>query len=99
MRRKTPTLTARSTTSRSPPHPSVSRAFSPSRHLLEPLDQPFALQARQALQPEHAVELIDLVLVAHRAQTLGLFGLGVAAEVLIVDVDARVTLDVVVDAG
>ena len=40
------------------------------RHLLEPLDQPLALEARQPLDPEHPVQLIDLMLVADRPQTL-----------------------------
>jgi hypothetical protein len=41
----------------------------------KPLDQPLALQAQQPVDPELAVELIDLVLVADGARAVRLFGL------------------------
>src|SRR6266404_9552819 len=71
--------------------------ISTPRHLLKPLDQPLALEAGEPLDPEQAVELIDLVLVADRAQTLRFLGLQVTVEVLIADPDPRVTTDLVID--
>src|ERR1700730_18018948 len=73
--------------------------ISPPRHLLKPLDQPLALEAGQPLDPEQAVQLIDLMLVADSAQALGFFGLRIVVDVAIADPDARMTLDVVIDAG
>src|SRR3954447_3056148 len=67
---------------------------STSRQLLEALDQPIALEAGQSLDPEQAVELIDLVLVANRAQALRFLGLNVAVDILIADPHARMPLDV-----
>jgi hypothetical protein len=69
------------------------------RHLLKPLDQPLALEAGQPLDPEQAVELIDLMLVTNRAQAVGFLGLKIAVDVPIADPHPRVTPDVVVDAG
>src|SRR6185503_4388199 len=69
------------------------------RHLLKSLDQPLALEAGQSLNPEQAVQLVDLVLVADRAQPLRFLGLYLAVDVVIADPDARMTPDVVVDAG
>src|ERR1700758_1851085 len=69
------------------------------RHLLEAFDQPLALEAGQSLDPEQAVQLIDLMLVADRAQTLRFLGLHVAVDVLIADPDARMTAYFVVDTG
>ena len=40
------------------------------RKLLKALDQPLALEAGQPLDPEQAVQLVDLMLVANGAQTL-----------------------------
>src|SRR5712691_1143540 len=75
-----------------------SRASAP-QHFLEALEQPLALEAGQSLDPEHAVQLIDLVLVADRAQSFGIFGQYVAVDVLIADPDARITRYLVVDTG
>src|ERR1700676_536913 len=75
------------------------KSISAPRQLLEALDQPLALEAAQALDPEQAVELIDLMLMAHGAQTVGFLGLRMAVDVVIADPDARMTLDVVIDAG
>jgi hypothetical protein len=50
--------------------------ISAPRHFLEALDQSLALEAGQPLDPEYAVQLVDLVLVADRAQTLRFFGPG-----------------------
>src|SRR5438128_1413339 len=69
------------------------------RHLLKPLDQPLALEPRKPVDPEQAVELVDLVLVADGAQAVRLFGLPIAVDILIADPDARMTLDLVGDAG
>src|SRR6266851_1158044 len=73
--------------------------ISAPRHFLEALDQSLALEAGQPLDPEHAVQLIDLVLVADRAQSFGIFGQYVAVDVLIADPDARITRYLVVDTG
>jgi hypothetical protein len=54
---------------------SANSPASAPRHLLKPLDQPLALEARQSLDPEHAVQLIDLMLVADGAETFRLLGL------------------------
>ena len=72
-------------------------SVSPPRHLLKPLDQPLALEAGQSLNPEQAVELVDLMLVADRAQSLGILGVQIAVEVAIADADVGVTPDVVED--
>src|SRR4249920_2689090 len=69
------------------------------RDLLEPLDQPLALEAGQPPDPEHAVELVDLMLVADGAQAVAFFGLQIAVDVVIADADACVALDLVADAG
>ena len=69
------------------------------RHFLKPLDQPLAPEAGQPRDPEQAVELIDLMLVADGAQALRFLGLDVAVDIAIGDPDARMTRDVVVDAG
>src|SRR4051794_38119953 len=74
-------------------------AASGPRDLLELLDQPLALQPRQPHDPEHTVELIDLVLVAHGVQAVGLLALHVAVEIPEADPHARVALHLVVDAG
>src|SRR6202790_3633804 len=75
------------------------KSISAPRYLLETLDQPLALEAGQPLDPEQAVQLIDLMLVADRAQTFRFFGLQVAVDVVIADPDARMTRYVVVDTG
>src|ERR1700689_2063114 len=76
-----------------------SRSFSSPRHFFKSLDQPLALEAGQALDPEQSVQLIDLMLVADRAQAVGFLDLSVAVEVVIADADARMTPDLVVDTG
>ncbi len=75
--------------------PSIAFISAP-QHFLEALDQSLALEAGQPLDPEHAVQLIDLVLVADRAQSFGIFGQYVAVDVLIADPDARITRYLVV---
>jgi hypothetical protein len=77
----------------------TSRSIPAPRHFLEALDQPLAFEAGQPLDPEQAVQLIDLMLVADCAQTRRFLGLLVAVDVLIADPDARVTADFVVDTG
>src|SRR5689334_5648028 len=72
--------------------------ISTSQHLFKPLDQPLALEAGEPLDPEQAVELVDLVLVADCAQTIRFLGLPVAVDVLIADPDPRVTADLVTDS-
>ena len=59
--------------------------ISSPRHLLKPLDQPLALQPGQPPDPEHPVELIDLMLVADRAQALRFLGSGMAVDIVIAD--------------
>ena len=71
----------------------------PPRKFLETLDQPLPLQPGQPLQPEHTIELIDLMLMADRAQTVRLFGRDMALEIGIADADAGVTPDLVVNPG
>src|ERR1700761_1812470 len=73
--------------------------ISAPRYLLEPLDQALALEAGEAGDPEQAVELIDLVLVADGAQAVGLLGVHLAVDILIADPDAGVAHDLVVDPG
>ena len=51
------------------------------RRFLKALDQSFAFEAGQSLDPEQAVELIDLMLVADGAQALRFLGLQVAVDV------------------
>src|SRR6266436_1072663 len=68
------------------------------RHFLEAPDQPLTLEAGQPLDPEQAVQLIDLMLVADRAQTRRFLGLRVAVDVVIADPDPRMTRELVVDA-
>jgi len=46
-----------------------------------------------------SIELIDLVLVADRAQAVGFLGPGMAVEVAVADADSDMTLDVVMDPG
>src|SRR5436190_20674624 len=75
------------------------KLISTPRHLFKPLDQPLALEAGQPLDPEQAVELIDLVLVADRAQPVCFLGLQVAVDVLIADPDPRMTTYLVIDPG
>src|SRR6185503_212340 len=77
--------------------PGRSVSTSTPRHLFKTLDQPLALEAGEPLDPEQAVELIDLVLVADRAQTVRFLGLPVAVDVLMADPDPRVTADLVID--
>jgi hypothetical protein len=67
------------------------KSISPPRHLLKSLDQPLALQPGQPLDPEQAIQLIDLMLVTNRAQAVGFFGLRMAVDVAIVDPDVRMT--------
>jgi len=69
------------------------------RYFLEAPDQPLTLETGQPLDPEQAVQLIDLMLVADRAQARRFLGLHVAVDVVIADPDARMTPYVVVDTG
>src|SRR3954468_13878228 len=69
------------------------------RQLLEALDQPLALEAGQPLDPEQAVQLFDLVLVADRAESLRVFRLRIAIDIVIADADTRVAPDLIVDSG
>src|SRR5260370_42591922 len=78
--------------------PSIAFISAP-QHFLEALDQSLALEAGQPLDPEQAVQLIDLMLVADRAQTLRFLGLQGAVDVVITDPDARMTPYVVIDPG
>src|SRR4051812_5255414 len=73
------------------------RVASLLRDLLEALDQPLAFEAGQPLDPEQAIELIDLVLVADRAQASGFLGVRMAIDVVIADPDARMAPDLVMD--
>jgi hypothetical protein len=57
-------------------------SVSPARDFLETLDQSLALQ----VDPEHPIQLIDLMLVADNAQTLGFRGLRIAVDVAILRV-------------
>ena len=56
--------------------------------LLEPLQQPLALQPRQAGDPEHAVELVDLVLEDRGREALRLRLAGGPVEVAVAQADA-----------
>src|ERR1700738_1245039 len=78
-------------------HPVDPAFISTPRHLFKSLDQPLALEAGQPLDPEQAVQLIDLMLVTDGAQTLRFLALQVAVDVVIADPDAGMTLDVVVN--
>lgn len=63
------------------------------------MDEPLALEAGQPLDPEQAVQLIDLMLMADRAQPLRLLGMGATVDIPIADPDTRMTLNVIIDAG
>jgi len=52
------------------------------RYFLEAPDQPLTLETGQPLDPEQAVQLIDLMLVADRAQALRFLGVKIAVDVL-----------------
>src|ERR1700721_2345278 len=69
------------------------------RQFLETLDQPLAFEAGQPLDPEQALQLINLMLVADSAQTLRFLGLHVAVDVPVADPNRRVTAEFVVDTG
>src|SRR6266849_140465 len=69
------------------------------RYFLEAPDQSLTLETGQPLDPEQAVQLIDLMLVADSAQARRFLGLHVAVDVVIADPDARMAPDVVVDTG
>jgi hypothetical protein len=55
--------------------------LTPRNPLPKPLDQPLALQPRQPLNPAQAVQLIDFMPVADRAQAKGFLALQVAVGI------------------
>ena len=61
--------------------------------------QPVPLQARKPLDPEDSVELINLMLVANRQQTVGFLDLLGTVEILIIYADAGMAFDVLRDTG
>ena len=67
--------------------------------LLEFLAHPLALEARQVIDEQFAVEVVDLVLDAYREQTVGLHLEGLAVAIERPDADAFGAGDLVVVAG
>src|ERR1700712_4972179 len=66
--------------------------------LPEPLEETLPLQARQAIDPEHAVELIDLVLDDRGLEVVRLLLVGRSVEVAVAEPDARGPGDPLADA-